>query len=76
MGKDEKPCKKPIVLDELDQNMSVDQEEYRTRVKEHQLRLLKLQRALMETKHNLIVVVEGPDAVTERKISPQGHREL
>jgi polyphosphate kinase 2 (PPK2 family) len=62
MGKDEKPCKKPIVLDELDQNRSIDQEEYRTRVKEYQLRLLNLQRALMETKHNLIVVVEGPDA--------------
>ena len=62
MGKDEKPCKKPIVLDELDQNRSIDQEEYRTKVKEYQLRLLNLQRALMETKHNLIVVVEGPDA--------------
>ena len=62
MGKDEKPSKKPIVLDELDQNTSVDQEEYRTKVKEYQLRLLNLQRSLMETKHNLIVVVEGPDA--------------
>ena len=62
MGKDEKPSKKPIVLDELDQNTSVDQEEYRTKVKEYQLRLLNLQRALMETKHNLTVVVEGPDA--------------
>jgi AMP-polyphosphate phosphotransferase len=62
MGKDEKPSKKPIVLDELDQNRSIDQEEYRTKVKEYQLRLLNLQRALMETKHNLIVVVEGPDA--------------
>jgi len=62
MGKDEKPSKKPIVLDELDQNRSIDQEEYRTKVKEYQLRLLNLQRAVMETKHNLIVVVEGPDA--------------
>ena len=62
MGKDEKPSKKPIILDELDQNTSVDQEEYRTKVKEYQLRLLNLQRSLMETKHNLIVVVEGPDA--------------
>ena len=62
MGKDEKPSKKPIVLDELDQNRSIDQEEYRTKVKEYQLRLLNLQRSLMETKHNLIVVVEGPDA--------------
>jgi polyphosphate kinase 2 (PPK2 family) len=62
MGKDEKPSKKPIVLDELDQNTSVDQEEYRTKVKEYQLQLLNLQRALMETKHSLIVVVEWPDA--------------
>jgi len=62
MGKDEKLSWKPIVLDELDQNKSVDQEEYRTKIKEYQLRLLNLQRALVETRHNLIVVVEGPDA--------------
>jgi len=62
MGKDEKLSWKPIVLDALDQNKSVDQEEYRVRIKEYQLRLLNLQRALMETRHNLIVVVEGPDA--------------
>jgi polyphosphate kinase 2 (PPK2 family) len=62
MGKDEKLSWKPIGLDELDQNKSVDQEEYRTKIKEYQLRLLNLQRALMETRHNLIVVVEGPDA--------------
>jgi len=62
MGKDEKLSWKPIVLDGLDQNKSVDQEEYRTKIKEYQLRLLNLQRALMETRHNLIVVVEGPDA--------------
>ena len=67
MRKDEKPSKKPIVLDELDQNRSIDQEEYRTKVKEYQLRLLNLQRALMETKHNLIVVVEGPDAAGKAK---------
>jgi len=62
MGKDEKLSWKPIVLDELDQNKSVDQEEYRTKIKEYQLRLLNLQRALMVTRHNLIVVVYGPDA--------------
>jgi len=62
MGKDEKLSWKPIVLDELDQNKSVDQEEYRTKIKEYQLRMLNLQRALMETRHNFIVVVEGPDA--------------
>jgi polyphosphate kinase 2 (PPK2 family) len=62
MGKDDKLSRRPIVLDELDQNKSVDQEDYRTKVKDYQLRLLNLQRALIETKHNLIVVVEGPDA--------------
>jgi AMP-polyphosphate phosphotransferase len=62
MGKDEKLSWKPIVLDELDQNKSVDQEEYRSKIKEYQLRLLNLQRALMDTRHNLIVIVEGPDA--------------
>ena len=62
MGKDEKLCRKKIILDDLDQNKSVDQEEYRIKIKEYQLRLLNLQRALMETKHNLVIVVEGPDA--------------
>jgi AMP-polyphosphate phosphotransferase len=62
MGKDDKLSRRPIVLDELDQNKSVDQEDYRTKVKDYQLRLLNLQRAVIESKHNLIVVVEGPDA--------------
>src|ERR1700737_1308180 len=62
MGKDDKLSRKPIVLDELDQNKSVDQEDYRIKIKEYQLRLLNLQRALIETRHNLVVVVEGPDA--------------
>src|ERR1700745_1073579 len=62
MGKDEKFEKRRISLDLLDQNKSVDQEDYRVRLKEYQLRLLNLQRALMETRHNLVIVVEGPDA--------------
>jgi polyphosphate kinase 2 (PPK2 family) len=62
MGKDERFNKRRIILDALDQNKSVDQEEYRVRVKEYQLRLLNLQRALMDSRHNLVVVVEGPDA--------------
>ncbi len=44
MGKDEKLAKKRIVLDELNQDRSIDQEEYRARIKEYQLRLLMLQR--------------------------------
>jgi polyphosphate kinase 2 (PPK2 family) len=62
MGKDDKLSRKPIVLDELDQSKSVDQEDYRIKVKEYQLRLLNLQRALIETRHNVVVIVEGPDA--------------
>jgi AMP-polyphosphate phosphotransferase len=62
MGKDEKLGKRRIVLNELDQNQSIDQEEYRVRIREYQLRLLNLQRALMESRHNVLVVVEGPDA--------------
>ena len=62
MGKDEKLAKKRIVLDELNQDRSIDQEEYRARIKEYQLRLLMLQRALTATRHSVIIVVEGPDA--------------
>jgi polyphosphate kinase 2 (PPK2 family) len=62
MGKDERLGKKGIVLDALDQNRSVDLEGYRVRIKEYQLRLLNLQRALMESKHSVVIVVEGPDA--------------
>jgi AMP-polyphosphate phosphotransferase len=62
MGKDERVERKLFFLDALDQNRSVEQEDYRVRLKEYQLRLLNLQRVLMETRHNLLVVVEGPDA--------------
>ncbi len=59
---DEKLNKRRIVLDALDQDKSIDQEEYRVKVKEYQLRLLNLQRALMEKRRYVVVVVEGPDA--------------
>ena len=62
MAKLEKSLHKTVILDELDQNRSIDQEEYKERVKEYQLELLTLQRALIETKHSVVVVVEGPDA--------------
>jgi polyphosphate kinase 2 (PPK2 family) len=62
MGKDEKFEKRRISLDVLDQNKSVDQEDYRVKLKEYQLRLLNLQRVLMESRHSVVVVVEGPDA--------------
>jgi polyphosphate kinase 2 (PPK2 family) len=62
MAKAEKSARKTVILDELDQNRSIDQEEYKERVKEYQLELLTQQRALSETKHNVIVIIEGPDA--------------
>jgi polyphosphate kinase 2 (PPK2 family) len=62
MGKDDKLPKKRVILDALDQNQSINLEEYREKLKALQLRLLLLQRSLLETKHNLIGVVEGPDA--------------
>src|SRR5271154_1109165 len=62
MGKDEKLNKRRIVLEALDQNKAVEQDYYRVKIKEYQLRLLNLQLALMESKHSLLVVVEGPDA--------------
>ncbi len=62
MGKDDKTIRKRIVLDSLDQNKAIDLNEYKEKLKDYQLRLLNLQRSLLESKHNLIVVVEGPDA--------------
>src|SRR6202035_2248997 len=82
MGKDERLGKKGIVLDALDQNRSVALEDYRVRIKEYQLRLLNLQRALMESKHSVVIVVEGPDAAGKggairrlvEKLDPRAYR--
>ncbi len=50
-------------LDTLDQKQSVDESYYKTKLKEYQLRLIKLQLKLAaNNKHSLIVVAEGPDA--------------
>jgi PPK2 family polyphosphate:nucleotide phosphotransferase len=50
-------------LDSLDQNQPVDESEYKPRLKECQLRLIKLQLKLAaNNRHSLIVVAEGPDA--------------
>ncbi len=51
-----------VVLDALDQARAIEQEEYRARVKDYQLRLLTMQRRMAETNRSVIVVVEGPDA--------------
>ena len=61
-SKDERLSSKRIVLDALDQNRAIDQEEYKDKLKDYQLTLLNLQRALTETKHSMIIVIEGPDA--------------
>ncbi len=52
-----------FLLDALDQDQAVDDAEYKPRLKDYQLRLIKLQLKLAaNNKHSLIVVAEGPDA--------------
>jgi len=51
-----------IKLDLLDQEKSIEQDEYKTRLKQQQLELLKRQLVLRERKGSLIIVLEGPDA--------------
>ena len=53
--------KKARRLDALE-HKAIDEDEYKPRLKEAQLRLLNFQRALTETKSSLILVFEGPDA--------------
>lgn len=62
LTKEEKLLSKGIVLEALDQNRAIDQDEYKEKLKEYQLTMLNLQRNLAETKHSLIIVIEGPDA--------------
>jgi PPK2 family polyphosphate:nucleotide phosphotransferase len=53
--------KKGRGLDDLE-HKSLDEADYKPRLKEQQLKLLELTRTLSETKRTLIVVFEGPDA--------------
>ncbi len=53
--------KKGKRLDDLE-HRSIEEDEYKPKLKEAQLRLLNFQRELSETKRSLIVVFEGPDA--------------
>jgi polyphosphate kinase 2 (PPK2 family) len=48
-------------LDDLE-HKSIDEDEYKPKLKDAQLRLLNLQRELSESKRSLIIVFEGPDA--------------
>ncbi|MBV9673080.1 MAG: UDP-galactose-lipid carrier transferase [Verrucomicrobia bacterium] len=74
--------KRRILLDELIQDKSVDQDDYKEKLKDYQLRLLNLQRALLETKHSVIILVEGPDAAGKggaikrlvEKLDPRNYR--
>ena len=49
-------------LESLNQNNSVDEPEYRKKLKEYQQRLLNQQPKLLRSHHSLIVLAEGPDA--------------
>jgi polyphosphate kinase 2 (PPK2 family) len=49
-------------LDALDQANSVEEPEYRKKLKEYQQRLLSQQPKLLRSKHSVIVLAEGPDA--------------
>lgn len=53
--------KKSLKLDELE-HKSIDEGDYKQKLKEQQLKLLKLQRQLSESKNSVIIVFEGPDA--------------
>ncbi|MEO6848120.1 MAG: UDP-galactose-lipid carrier transferase [Chthoniobacterales bacterium] len=53
---------KRIVLDKLNQDCSLDQEDYKKKLKEYQLKMLNLQLLLRETKRTVVIVIEGPDA--------------
>jgi polyphosphate kinase 2 (PPK2 family) len=51
-----------VRLESLDQDVSMDEADYREKLKRHQLKLISRQFALRNAKRSLIVVVEGPDA--------------
>ncbi len=53
--------KKGQHLDDIE-HPQIDEDDYKKKLKEAQLKLLTYQRALSETKHSLVVVFEGPDA--------------
>lgn len=55
-------AKDRIRLDDLDQNKSIEQDDYKKQLKQHQLHLLNMQLRLREKRNSLILVLEGPDA--------------
>ncbi len=55
-------AKSRIILDDLDQAKSLEQDQYKKLLKQYQLELLNTQLQLREKKKSVIVVMEGPDA--------------
>ncbi len=55
-------AKERIRLEELDQEKSLEQDDYKKQLKKYQLELLNAQLILAERKRTVIIVVEGPDA--------------
>ena len=55
-------AKERISLDGLDQSKSLEQEDYKKQLKQHQLQLLNMQLQLRERKNSVVLVMEGPDA--------------
>jgi polyphosphate kinase 2 (PPK2 family) len=53
--------KKPPRLDEFE-HLQIDEDDYKKKLKDAQLKLLTYQRALTDTKLSLVIVFEGPDA--------------
>ncbi|MBE2204768.1 MAG: UDP-galactose-lipid carrier transferase [Chthoniobacterales bacterium] len=51
-----------ISLDGLDQSGSLEQEDYKKQLKQHQLQLLNMQMQLRDQKRSVVLVMEGPDA--------------
>ena len=54
--------KERIRLNDLDQQKSLTQEEYKSQVKQYQLELLNMQLELHEKQIPIVIVIEGPDA--------------
>ena len=51
-----------FLLDDVDQANSVEEVEYRKKLKDYQQRLLRQQPKLLRSRNSVIVVAEGPDA--------------
>ncbi len=59
--KESSALKKAVHLDAIE-HPQIEEDDYKRKLKDAQLKLLTYQRALSETKHSLIIVFEGPDA--------------